>query len=267
MHFEQLIDSTIESVLSAKHSVCISSNWSQGRTVYGGLSAALLYTAIKHQTSDDRVLRSYNTSFIGPLIVEEPIRFETEVLRQGKNVTQVSGRIIQNNKVCVQSQACFGVDRQSKIVVANKDTHAMELPKKAKFLPKIPKITPKFLNNIDLAMIDGGLPFTGRKKSHVHGWMRFKNSTSQITDAHIIALIDAWPPTVLQMLRWPSPVSTMSWNIEFIHPHHPIAPTDWLAYQAKTRQAASGYAHTEANIWDQQGELIAVSRQAVTVFD
>lgn len=267
MHFDQLVDSTIESVLSNQHNVSVSSKWSQGRTVYGGLSAALLYAAIKHQVSDDRVLRSYNVNFVGPLLVDKPIGFETEVLRQGKNVTQISGRIIQNNNVCVQSQACFGVERPSKVVVSNADTHTMELPKKAKFLPQIPKVTPKFLTNVDLAIVDGGLPFTGRKKSHIDGWMRFKHPVAKITDAHIIALIDAWPPTVLQMLKWPAPASTMSWNIEFIHPHSPIAPTDWLAYQAKTRQAAGGYAHTEANIWDQQGELIAISRQAVTVFD
>jgi acyl-CoA thioesterase II len=267
MYFDQLVDSTIKSVLSDQHTVSIPSEWSQGRTVYGGLSAALLYTAIKHKVPKDRVLRSYNTNFIGPLIIDEPIRFETETLRQGKNVTQISGKIIQKGAVCVQSQACFGVNRQSKVTVANEDTHSMALPKKAKFLPRIPKVTPKFLTNIDLAIVDGGLPFTGRKKSYIDGWMRFKQPPPHITDAHIIALVDAWPPTVLQMLKWPAPASTMSWNIEFIHPHNPIKASDWLAYQAKTRQAAGGYAHTEANIWDQNGDLIAVSRQAVTIFD
>jgi acyl-CoA thioesterase II len=267
MNFDQLLNSAIESIVSQQNSLSIPAQWSQGRTVYGGLSAALLYAVIKQQTSKDRVLRSYNTNFIGPLKADEPITFETDILRQGKNVTQILGKIIQNDNVCVQSQASFGVERTSKIIVVNSDTHNMALPKKAKFLPQIPKVTPKFLTNIDLAMVDGGLPFTGRKKSHIHGWMRFKQPPAKITDAHIIALIDAWPPTVLQMLKWPAPLSTMSWNIEFIHPHSPISPTDWLAYQAKTRQAASGYAHTEANIWDQQGELIAVSRQAVTIFD
>ncbi|MFT4941090.1 MAG: acyl-CoA thioesterase [Paraglaciecola sp.] len=69
------------------------------------------------------------------------------------------------------------------------------------------------------------------------------------------------------MLRWPAPASSMSWKVEFIHPHSTFQPTDWFAYQAQTRQAADGYGHTEANIWDAKGKLIAVSRQTVTIFD
>lgn len=97
--------------------------------------------------------------------------------------------------------------------------------------------------------------------------MRFSEAPAEVTDAHLIALIDAWPPTILQMLRWPAPASTMSWNLEFIHPHGPVAGDDWFAYQADTRQAADGYCHSEANIWDTRGELIAISRQIIAVFD
>ncbi|MFT4994354.1 MAG: acyl-CoA thioesterase, partial [Paraglaciecola sp.] len=174
---------------------------------------------------------------------------------------------MQNGKVCALVQACFGVARQSKIHVKNYDKHAMLLPKKATFLPQIPKITPKFLRHFDLAIVDGGLPFTGSKKSHLHGWMRYSEAPNEVTDIHLIALIDAWPPTTLQMLRWPSPSSSMNWNVEFMHPHQNFKASDWLAYQSHTRQAADGYAHTEANIWDAQGELVAISRQTVAVFD
>ncbi|MFT5676917.1 MAG: acyl-CoA thioesterase [Paraglaciecola sp.] len=97
--------------------------------------------------------------------------------------------------------------------------------------------------------------------------MRFSKAPSEVTDAHLIALIDVWPPTPLQMLRWPAPASSMSWNVGFIRPHSAFHPTDWFAYQAHARQAAVGYGHTEANIWDAKGELIAVSRQTVAIFD
>ncbi|TDF41626.1 thioesterase family protein [Alteromonadaceae bacterium M269] len=266
MHFDQLLDATLEATANQSQ-LSINGDWSQGRTVYGGLSAALLYAAIKQQVSSERVVRAFTTNFVGPIKIDEPIAFEVEVLREGKNVTQASGRIIQGKNICLQGHACFGADRESKISVPNTDNHQMVLPKKAKFLPQIPKVTPKFLKNIDLAIDQGGLPFTGRKTSHIHGWMRFKQPPMQIHDTHLIALIDAWPPTVLQMMKWPAPASSMSWNIDFIHPKNAIAPTDWFAYQADTRKASGGYAHTEANIWDSSGDLIAISRQTVTVFD
>lgn len=252
---------------TAHEHLIVPKDWSQGRTVYGGLSAAMVFAAIQEQVSDDRVMRSFNCNFVGPLNAEQPFKITVEVLREGKNASQVLARAIQDDKTAVLCQACFGVERDSKVAVLNNDTHGMTLPKKPKFIPQIPKVTPKFLRHFDLAMDDGGWPFTGSKQSHVHGWMRYKETPAAITDAHLIGMIDAWPPTVLQMLRWPAPASTMSWNVEFIHPHSAFAPNDWFAYQATTRQAAGGYGHTEANIWDQQGELVAISRQAVAVFD
>lgn len=245
----------------------IPNNWSQGRTAYGGISAAVAYQAMREIIDESRLLRSFNCNFVGPIIPDEPFEIETEILREGKNASQIVAKIIQNGNISLLSQAAFGVPRKSKVSVENFDRHQMSLPKKPNFIPAIPKVTPKFIRNFELSIDSGRLPFTGSKHHHLHGWMRYKQPPATITDAHLIGLFDSWPPTVLQMLRWPAPASTMSWNVEFIHPHKEIKPTDWLAYQANTRQAADGYGHTEANIWDQQGELIAVSRQAVAIFD
>lgn len=241
--------------------------WGQGRTAYGGISAAMIFAAMQQKVEAGRPMRSFNCNFVGPLMLEQPFSIEVEILRQGKNASQVVARAMQDGNTSVLCQACFGVAKQSKIKVINQDKHDMALPKKAKFLPQIPKVTPKFLRFFDLAISKGSLPFTGSKKSKVHGWMRYSTPPVEISDAHLIGLIDSWPPTVLQMLRWPAPASTMCWNVEFIHPHSTLKPTDWFAYQAHTRQAEDGYAHTEANIWDQQGELIAISRQTVAIFD
>lgn len=244
----------------------VPNQWTQGRTVFGGLSAALVFVAIQEKVASGRVLRSLNTNFVGPLLPNEPFSIEVTLLREGANVTQIIGQAIQHNKVCVMSQACFGVARDSKITVENTRKLELELPKKPNFIPQIPKVTPKFLSQVDLALQAGAMPFTGSKKSETGGWMRFKQPPESISDAHLITLIDAWPPTLLQMLRWPAPASTMSWNLEFIHPHQPMAPNDWFAYHASTRQAADGYGHTDANIWHPQGDLIAISRQVVTIF-
>ncbi|MDF2177703.1 thioesterase family protein [Aliiglaciecola sp. CAU 1673] len=267
MNIDELIHQAKASASDPAHSLTVPKSWAQGRTLFGGLSAALLYAALREKVSQDRCLRSLTTNFIGPLEPDLPFRIDVEVLREGRNVSQVVAKAVQNDQVAVFCQACFGVDRESKIRIENHDKHQMAPPKKAAFIPQIPKVTPKFLQHMDLAMVEGGLPFTGKKESNVHGWMRFKEAPEQVTDAHLIALIDAWPPTILQMLRWPAPASTMSWNLEFIHPHSPVAPDEWFAYQAQTRQAADGYCHSEANIWDSKGELVAISRQIIAVFD
>jgi len=267
MNIDELLALSALHKQQPEHAVIIDKQWSQGRTVYGGISAALLYSAAKSHISDDRVMRSMSTNFVGPLLSEHPFTITVEIVREGKNVSQLQARAIQNHKTCVISQVCFGQSRDSNVIVVNNDKHAMQVPRKGNFIPQIPKITPKFLKHFDLSIQEGGVPFLGGKNATYHGWMRYKKAPLSFSDAHLVGIIDAWPPTLLQMLKGPSPTSTVSWNLEFIHPHRPILGTDWLAYQAHTRQAAAGYGHTEANIWDATGELIAISRQTVAVFD
>ena len=40
----------------------------------------------------------------------------------------------------------------------------------------------------------------------------------------------------------------------------------WWQYQVRTDVSAEGYAHTEANIWDDTGRLVAISRQTIAIF-
>lgn len=260
---------TIDELLaSAKHGeqLLVPNHWGQGRTVFGGLSAALLYQAMRNDLAPEREMRAFNVQFIGPLNADEPFTMEVEHLRDGKNVTQLQARIYQHERVSVQAMAAFGQHRESKIRVAARNKDVSSPPEKAMWVPQVPKVIPKFHRHIDWKIDNGGIPFTGSSSADYGGWMRFSEPPTAITDAHIIALIDIWPPTILQMLRWPAPASTMTWNVEFIHPHPVISPQDWLAYECVTRQAAEGYGHTEATIYAQDGTPIALSRQCVTVF-
>lgn len=240
-------------------------DWSQGRTAFGGVSAALLFAATQSQVTPNRALRALTTNFVGPLLSEQPFSIEVELLRQGGSASQFSSRIVQDGQVAVIQQSCFGEARPSHIRVANHNAHQLPAPQSLPVMPCVPG-APKFLQHMELAFASNSLPYSGSELSHIHGWMRFRQSPEVISDAHIICLIDAWPPTVLQMMKQPAPGSTMMWNLEFIHPHRPVNPSDWFAYMATTRQAADGYAHAEANIWDSAGELIALSRQSVAVF-
>ena len=50
----------------------IPKNWGQGRTAFGGITAGMLYSAIRQQVEESRVLRSFTTNFVGPLSLDEP---------------------------------------------------------------------------------------------------------------------------------------------------------------------------------------------------
>ncbi len=262
MHIDELLG-------AAKHdvSLVVPGSWGQGRTAFGGLTAALANHAMTAELGDERDMRVQTVQFVGPLLTDEAFDIVVTHLRDGKNVTQMQCQLIQNGQVAVQAMAAFGNDRVSKVAVRPAPQTLQSAPEKANWIPQIPKVTPKFHRHIDLRIEQGGMPFTGKKNAAYRGWMRFTDAPAKMTDAHLIALIDVWPPTVLQMLKWPAPASTLSWNVEFLHPHPVIEPRQWLHYDCITQQAADGYGHTEAKVYTEDGTLIALSRQLVTVFD
>lgn len=241
--------------------------WTQGRTAFGGLSAGLLLAASEQKVSTDKELHSVFTNFIGPLIVNTPFEIEVTVLREGKNVVQILTKAIQNGQVALLQQSSYGTKRKSQINLNHIPTHSMIKPEKPLFMPATSENIPKFIQNFDLFISDGGQPFSGSTSSHTHGWMRFKEAPKAITNAHIMCLIDTWPPTIAQQLNDPAPLSSMSWYLEFINPNSECDPRDWLSYQCDASYAQSGYGHTDAYIWSGSGDVIAKSHQTIAVFD
>ena len=100
------------------------------------------------------------------------------------------------------------------------------------------------------------------------GWVRLRDEpvAEPVGVAHLLALVDAWPPAVLPHLSKPAPGSTLSWTIEFVQPLVPLCTQDWCRYCATIEHAQDGYGHTSAMLWTAEGALLAMSRQTVTVF-
>ena len=246
----------------------ISESWGQGRTTFGGLSAALALASIMRDSGAD-TLRSVSVSFCGPLRTNESFSIESSPLRQGKSVSHYQSSVVQDDKLCTLVNACFGRERESAIEVpfAKVETPAAG---EGQRLPYIKGVVPEFTQHIAFSYVEGGLPFTNSKHNHLRGWMRFNEGEGNMTEAHLLALIDAWPPTLLQKLRSPAPCASITWNVEMVTPLSQIAPlksTDWLWYEADIRQAHHGYGHTEARIITADGTLLALSRQLVAVYD
>tara|TARA_Y100000310_G_C20704311_1_gene833481 strand:- start:8984 stop:9793 length:810 start_codon:yes stop_codon:yes gene_type:complete len=242
-------------------------DWGQGRTVFGGLSAGIIYQVLKKLVPEERVLRSITFNFVGPIDVGTPFGFQWQILREGKNATQITAHIIQNDQICLTALGCFALDRDSDVNV-KADSISLAKPKSTTNTIKcVPGVTPEFIQHVDILVEKGAMPFSASNESSYEGWMKFKQSPKALTDAHILTLIDAWPPTILQMSKGFAPASTMSWNVEFIHPHQKLEASTWLAYRAKTVQANGGYGHTEAQVFNESGELVAISRQLIAIFD
>lgn len=244
----------------------IPSSWGQGRASFGGLTAALAFERMASVVADGRPMRSMQISFVGPIQPDVPASVEASVLREGKAVSQAMSKIQQNGQPQLVALASFGGDRESIVAVEPLPAPEATPANDCKALPYIKNVTPEFTQHIEMRWAFGGMPFSGHAGREMGGWMRFRDTPEVITDAHIVALIDAWPPALLPHLKSPAPASSLSWAMDFVFPRPKIAPGEWLLYRATIDQAGGGYGSTQAGIWTQKGELVAMSRQTVTVF-
>ncbi|MGN2408495.1 acyl-CoA thioesterase [Pseudomonas syringae] len=249
-------------------SVTIPAEWSQGRACFGGLMAALNYEAMRAQVPEGRPVRSLAITFVGPAEPGVPISFEVEILRHGKAVSQVLGRAVQNGQVMTLMQGSFGASRESMISVKADAAPDLKPVDACPELPFVSGIMPEYLRFMEIRWALGGLPFSNTPSPAVGGYARFSDTSQSepMTEAHILALVDTWPPAVLPHLNRPAPGSSLTWTIEFVQPQPVLDTLQWCSYRAVIEHARDGYGHTAAAMWTPEGELIAISRQTVTVF-
>lgn len=264
MQFSELV----QAVRSTPSSVIIPADWGQGRASFGGLVVALQYEAMRAQVAVGRALRSLSVSFVGPVEPGVPVSFEVEVLREGKAVTQVLGRTVQNGSVVTLVQGSFGAGRESAVSVDSLPAPSMKPVDECPLLPYIKGITPEFMRHLSMGWAVGALPFTGKGGREMGGWVRLAGDVQDepLTETHLLALVDTWPPALLPLLKKHAAGSTLTWTIEFVQPLPEVSTLQWCQYLAVIEHARDGYGHVAANLWAPNGELIAISRQTVAVF-
>ncbi|MDX1634746.1 MAG: thioesterase family protein [Marinobacter sp.] len=260
MNFDQLLAS------AANQGLTMPASWGQGRATFGGLVAALAFDRMTRVVAEGRPMRSMQVSFVGPVTADCEVVIEADLLREGKAVSQARASLIQEGETRLAALAAFGSGRESSVSVPALAAPDAPEPDSCQALPYIKGVTPEFTQHIEMRWAFGGMPFSGKGGREMGGWMRFRKPPAELTDAHLVALIDAWPPALLPHLKQPAPASSLSWAFDIVHPRPTMAPDDWLLYRATIDQAAAGYGHTQAGIWNRQGELVALSRQTVTVF-
>ena len=241
------------------------SDWGQGRAIYGGLIGAALYKTMRGQVPTDRQLRAMTVAFIGP-VAPEPATVTATVLRQGKSVTQVEARLMQHDQILATANASFGASRQSSIVVPGAPRPDAPAPDTVRALPNVPGVTPAFLEHFDLRWTHGLPPFSGADKPDFSGWCRHKEPAGD-DESTLIGLLDVWPPSVLPLLKRPAPGSSLTWSFDLIDPGVPADGNDWWFYEVNTQGAANGFVQADAKLWRPDGQLAVVSRQTAVVFD
>jgi len=261
---QQSLNSILQRLLdSPDNHTDFDSTWTQGRSAFGGLSAAFAVTAMRKQLPPSLPLRSLMVSFIAPLPAGT-VQVQARIQRQGRNVTQMSAEVFSDGRLCLQAMAAFGVARDELRVTAppanpeSRDS-GMQIDQHRKRMPE-------FLQYFDGAWLGNGLPFSGKRSNELNMWVRHRASTEHFADEKLVTIADIPPPVVLSWFDTPPvPASSLTWSLEFVQPAAKI-DSDWFYLQFTNEAAAEGYTQQSGRIYSEAGTLCALSRQCMVYF-
>jgi acyl-CoA thioesterase len=242
----------------------IPEGWKQGRTTYGGLSAALALEAVYRNHKDLPPLRSANINFVGP-VTENPI-FRTELLRKGRNVTAIEAKAYVGDEVALAISFAFGAGRESDLKVDCPVPIAPTPDECELFTPEFARpMVPAFFHNFDTRLIEGARPMSGAETGYIRTWSRHHDSQSREGMASLLCIADVLPPAALPLFKRMGPVSSMTWIFNVLS-DNPRTDDGWWHIETDLTAARNGYSSQIMRIWSTRGELVVEGVQSVAIF-
>jgi acyl-CoA thioesterase len=237
-------------------------NWAQGRTLYGGISAALCLEAVLRDFPDLPELRSAQIAFAGP--AGGTVDIATALLRRGKSAAFISSDLTAENKFGTRALFCFGQSRESHFSQHADGMPAVPPPESCH--PYFPSShRPNFVVNFDMLLARGAPPISGAAKGDNYLWIRHLDEKAPSNMVSLLALADAAPPAALSMFTAPAMISTMTWSLDVLQPNFTSKGGWWLC-RSQTETISSGYSAQSMTVWNRDGVAILAGRQTIAAF-
>jgi acyl-CoA thioesterase len=243
----------------------IDTTWLQGRTLFGGVIAALANHAMRQCILSDRPLRALQAVFVGPNAAGE-VSFEPTILRAGKAVTLASCSAKSAGEVSLTITAMYGAPRTSML---NTQPAPVIIGSQPEQLDDVPLLSglPSFTQHYHQRWARGAAPYTRATDSHMSVYVRYRGENcTRTSETHALALMDAIPSPALAMLETPGPASTLSWTLDILDHSFDFDIDEWWRLDAMVDAAADGYVTHTSHVVNPAGRVAAISRQVVVVY-
>ncbi|MDQ0465851.1 hypothetical protein QO010_003643 [Caulobacter ginsengisoli] len=264
--------------LAAGGTVSVGDDWTQGRTLFGGLSAALAAADGTRAAGEGQQtpppLRSAQFAFIGP--AAGPVTVSSTVLRRGRSAVFVQSDLMTEQGLALRGILTFGSARPSAMA------HQDHPPPPARPIAGCPSLHgpgggPGFAAHFDVRPADGEIWF-GRNpdgtverkagKPDLILWARHRDPAAGLDPIALLALGDIPPPAAMRLMAAPAPISTMTWMVDFLTPPTPAPAEDdgWRLLRSTAEVVTQGYCSQSMSLWDSAGRPLMAGRQNVAVF-
>ncbi|MEM8697058.1 MAG: thioesterase family protein [Pseudomonadota bacterium] len=256
MNLQQILES-FESTNDG-HTVAIPSTWMQGRTAYGGLSAALGLHAAQRSEEDLPPLRSAQISFIGPLAGE--VMISTKLLRRGRTAAFIQSDIHSVKGLGLRAIYVFMQALESEVDYAHHDAPDIGPPPSDDDLHSGPS-----------EFFTGNFQYAEKRRPDAEGtprftrWMRLKERDGLDPMIELMAMGDSLPPAAVALQSKGAPVSSINWFANVLEPE-PVTQDGWWIVRTESDLARHGNSSQENGLWASDGTAVLSGMQSVALF-
>jgi len=192
-------------------STTVGEDWLQGRSLFGGMQAAIALRAMRSLVHPDVPLRVLQTTFVAPVPAGR-VAVVARVLRTGKNVTQVEARIVDRSETAALVVGVFGQARASRVAVVPR----AEVVRDEVHEENPPPPIVAFAQHFDLRRLRGDRLISGSRRTDAVLEIGMKDPGAAVTEEHVVAIADAPPPLALAFLETPAFGSSVTWTLEML---------------------------------------------------
>lgn len=233
--------------------------WMQGRTAYGGLTAALALEAARRSQPDLPPLRSAQIAFVGPLAGE--VRVETSLLRRGRTAAYIEANVSGEGRLGLRALFVFMTGLGSSIDYA--DGACPDVPDFADAAPAMANPDPKFFtSNLEYRH---ALPIEERHSPDFMRWVRLRDRNGLDPMVELMAIGDALPPAAMALFSKPGPISSMTWMLNLLTPE-PVTTDGWWLSRSTADLARDGSSSQTMRMWNADRRPVVTGMQSVAIF-
>jgi acyl-CoA thioesterase len=242
----------------------IPEDWQQGRTTFGGLTAALCLAATERAVPDLPPLRSAQFTFVGP--VGGDVEIAPRLLRRGKSSVFVAVDLSVEGTTATHAVFSFAAARETQYGYRS---HPMPpVPAPGTTVPFFRSAKVKFTQHFE-SWVAGGQKLVSRAETpEIVTWLRHRDPNAMSRLSGLIAIGDTLPAAAYTMLSAPAPASSITWSIEVIDAAAvQRAPSGaWYLLRSAGEDVRDGYSVQDMAVWAQDSTLIMLSRQTIAIF-
>ena len=235
-------------------------HWMQGRTLYGGASALIAYTAAVRAFTDLPPLRSAQIAFVAPTGPE--VELKRELVRQGRNVAQVRSEIWCAGQCTLTAFWLFGTEREPNAEHGAAEVANWPGPPEGAAVTMTDKGPAFIQNNFELRRAQ---ETSGPGEPVVRRWARLVENENLDPISELILLGDVLPPGAMRAMKRQGPLSSINWSFNLLTSHPETRDGWWLSENA-SQHAADGYSSERQRLWNTDGKQVLDGMQSVAIF-